>query len=196
MGMSTSSEQTTQRATSWPVSGRHAAGLRRPDPLADSAQRGPHAPDRLQSYRAVGVAYTAVMSAGLLLSHRRRADPERAPSAQWSDVALVALSTFKISRLVSKQTVAAPLRAPFTRDEGAAGPGERNARPVGTGLRRSMGELLSCPFCLDVWVATGATLGLRIAPGVARPVLSTFAAVAGADMLQFVYVDLEHRAES
>lgn len=158
-------------------------------------ERGPHAPDRLRGYRSVAVAYAGVMSAGLLIASRRQ-DARSAVSrpAAWSDVALVAVSTFKISRLVTKQTVAAPLRAPFTTDEGAGGPGERNSRPAGAGLRRSIGELISCPFCLDVWIATGATLGLRIAPAATRPVLQTFAAVAGADMLQFVYVQLEHRA--
>jgi hypothetical protein len=123
----------------------------------------------------------------------RDAGPER-PSAAWSDILLVALATQKMSRLVSKQTVAAPLRAPFTADEGAAGPGERNARPIGTGWRRSVGELVSCPFCLDVWLGTASTFGLRLAPRVARPVLGTFAAVGVADALQFVYVQLEHHA--
>jgi hypothetical protein len=163
-----------------------------PDPEPPS--HGPHAPERLRGYRSVAVAYTAVMLAGVLASRRLGGSrDERSPAAEWSDVALVAASSFKVSRLLAKQTVAAPLRAPFTTDEGAAGPGERNTRPAGAGLRRSMGELISCPFCLDVWIATAATLGLSLAPGVSRPVLRTFAAVAGADMLQFVYVQLEHR---
>ena len=108
---------------------------------------------------------------------------------------LVSLATFKASRLLTKQTVTSPLRAPFTEYAGAGGPGEVNVRPVGTGWRRSVGELLSCPFCLDVWIATGSTVALRVAPGPTRLALSTLAAVGAADLLQFVYVGLEHRAE-
>lgn len=108
---------------------------------------------------------------------------------------MVAASTYKISRLLTKQTVSSPLRAPFTEYVGPAGPGETNVRPVGRGWRRSLGELLSCPFCVEVWIGTAATLGLRTAPGPTRFVLSTFAAVGGADLLQFVHVSLEHRSE-
>ena len=110
-------------------------------------------------------------------------------------MALVSLATFKASRLLTKQAVTSPLRAPFTEFTGPGGPGEVNVRPTGSGWRRSVGELLSCPFCLDVWLASGSTVALQLAPRPTRVALSTLAAVGLADMLHFVYVDLEHRAE-
>ena len=32
------------------------------------------------------------------------------------------------------------------------------------GLRHSIGELITCPFCLDIWIAAGFTIGLVFAP--------------------------------
>ena len=157
---------------------------------------GPHDPDRLAGYTAVAAVYAGAAAVTAFELHRRGADRAPSPVAQWSDVALVGLSTYKLSRLLSKQTVTSPLRAPFAEYDGRAGPGEVNVRPVGTGWRRSMGELLSCPFCLDVWIASAATAALGLVPGPARLGLPAFAAVGVADLLQFVHVGLEHRAEA
>ena len=61
---------------------------------------------------------------------------------------LLGLATQHLTRLIAKDTVTAPLRAPFTRFERPAGEGEVSERVIGTGLRHVLGELLSCPFCL------------------------------------------------
>ena len=55
------------------------------------------------------------------------------------------------------QGCTSPLRAPFTRYEGTAGPAEvmEEVRSTG-GLRHSIGELITCPFCLDVWISPGS----------------------------------------
>lgn len=158
--------------------------------------RGPHDPERLAGYRAVAAVYLGgAMVAGVGLARRGATRAPRSLAQEWGDVALVSLATFKASRLLTKQTVTSPLRAPFTEFTGPAGPGEVNVRPTGTGWRRSVGELLSCPFCLDVWLASGSTVALRLAPGPTRVALSTLASVGLADMLHFAYVALEHRAE-
>lgn len=161
---------------------------------ADSTRRGPEQPDRLAGYTAVMAVYASLFAAALAVADRRSGRDTRSAPQMWSDVILVGVASHKLSRLVTKQTVAAPLRAPFTRDVGPAGAGERNVRPKGSGLRHSLGELLACPFCVDVWIASAGTAGLRLAPGVARPALTTFAAVAVADLLQFVHVRSEHAA--
>ncbi|MHB1138084.1 MAG: DUF1360 domain-containing protein [Microthrixaceae bacterium] len=163
---------------------------------AEDPGSGPHDPERLAGYRTVVGVYAAGVAVAAYGLARRGAVQPRSLAQEWSDLGLVSLATFKASRLLTKQTVTAPLRAPFTEYTGAGGPGEVNVRPVGTGWRRSVGELLSCPFCLDVWIATGSTVALRVAPGPTRLALSTLAAVGAADLLQFVYVGLEHRAEA
>src|SRR5207237_211568 len=94
-------------------------------------------------------------------------------------------------RLIAKDPVTSPLRAPFTSYEGTSAPGELHEEVRGHGLAHSVGELLTCPMCLGQWVATAFSLGLFIAPRPTRMVMSTFAAVAGSDFLQHVYADLQ-----
>lgn len=62
------------------------------------------------------------------------------------DVILLAAGTHKLSRTISKDSVTAPLRAPFTRYVDRGGPAEvmEEVRATG-GLRHSVGELLTCP---------------------------------------------------
>src|SRR5579859_1704096 len=76
------------------------------------------------------------------------------------DVVLISCATHKVSRLLAKDSVTSPLRAPFTRYDGPTGDAELGERVRGTGLRHSVGELVSCPFCLGVWMATGFAAGL------------------------------------
>lgn len=149
--------------------------------------------ERLPDYRRVVAAYVAAMAAATAAG-RRSVPAARRPGDTWSDVALVALATFKVSRLVAKQTVTAAVRAPFAVDVGPGGTGERTSRPRGDGLRRSIGELVTCPFCLDVWVGSVGTVALAHAPRAAGPLLATFAAVGLADLCQFAYVTAERHA--
>jgi hypothetical protein len=110
--------------------------------------------------------------------------PER---VSWSDILLVGIATFKLSRTLSKETVTAPLRAPFTRFEGKAGEGEVNESPRGEGWQRSVGELLTCPFCLGMWVAALFAYGLVLAPPLTRFVASILATKVISDGMHLAY---------
>jgi hypothetical protein len=92
--------------------------------------------------------------------------------------------------------VTAPLRAPFTRYSGNGGPAEvmEEVRATG-GLRHSLGELLTCPFCLDVWISTGFAIGYVFAPRATRLVAATFTAITGADFLQLAYAKAQQAAQ-
>jgi hypothetical protein len=114
--------------------------------------------------------------------------PEHVPA---SDLALVAVATHKVSRLVSKDRVSSTLRAPFTRFEDDAGPSEVSEAARGHGLRRAIGELLICPYCLGVWIAAGFTAGLLVAPRATRWVAAVFNAVFASDVLQIAYAKAE-----
>lgn len=112
------------------------------------------------------------------------------------DLVTVTLGTHKLSRTLSKDAVTSPLRAPFTRFTGSGGPAEvmeevRDESP----LRHSLGELLTCPFCLDMWVATGFAIGLVFAPRFTRLVAGVFTVLTGADFLQLVYAMAQQSAE-
>src|SRR2546421_13050342 len=125
--------------------------------------------------------------AGLARLTGRRA-PERISGL---DVVLISCATHKVSRLLAKDSVTSPLRAPFTRYEGTTGDAELGEEVRGAGVRHSIGELVSCPFCLSVWVATGFSAGLVFAPPFTRLVAATFPAVARAATLQLVYAAVQ-----
>lgn len=139
----------------------------------------------LGGYVAVMGTYAAAVgvAAGLArLTGRHLPDKVTA-----GDVALLSAATFRISRLVTKDKVTSPLRAPFTRFEEAAGEGEVNEQPRGHGARHAAGELASCPFCASVWTVTGLTLGMVFAPRLTRWVAAAASASAGSDFLQLAY---------
>jgi hypothetical protein len=124
---------------------------------------------------------------------RRRNRP--LPDLRAFDIVLTGVATHKLSRRMSKDSVTSPLRAPFTRYEGVAGAAELQERVRGQGLRKAVGELISCPFCISQWVATGFVFGLLAAPRATRWTASVFASLALADFLQFAYAWAEQRAE-
>jgi hypothetical protein len=110
------------------------------------------------------------------------------PSASPWDVVLLAAGTHKLSRTLSKSAVTSPLRAPFTRYTGTGGPSEvmEEVRSP-SGPLHSIAELITCPFCLDMWVVTGFTIGLVFAPRLTRLVAGAFTALTGADFLHLAY---------
>lgn len=139
----------------------------------------------LRGYLAVLGTYGGLvgLAAGLSRLLRRR-PPERVGV---TDVALLAVATHKASRLLTKDSVTSPLRAPFTRYREPIGEGEVAEEVTGHGVGHAVGELVSCPFCSAVWVASGLTAGLVFAPRLTRLVTATLTAVAGADFLQLGY---------
>jgi len=113
-----------------------------------------------------------------------------------TDVLMSAVATHKLSRLITKDPVTSPLRAPFTRYQGQSGPAELKEEVRGTGARNTVGELITCPFCIDMWVATGLVAGFVFLPRVTRLATDTLAILAGADLLQFGYALLEEKEQS
>jgi hypothetical protein len=147
-------------------------------------------PRPLGGYLAMIGIYTSLTGAAVYALRNRR-DRVRRPSPM--DLALLALATQHLSRLVSKDGVTAPLRAPFTEFEGAAGEGEVNEQVVGSGIRHALGELISCPFCLDQWMATALVAGWVAAPNLSTAAMSALAAAQVSDYLHLVYAALRHR---
>src|SRR5215208_7232443 len=112
-----------------------------------------HGEDKpLGSHLTLVVVYNALV--GVFLAARAASGKSLPKTIGVGDLLLAGVATHKASRVIAKDRVTAPLRAPFTEFEGEGGPGEVEERPRGTGLRRAIGELLFCPFCLGQWVAT------------------------------------------
>jgi hypothetical protein len=107
------------------------------------------------------------------------------------DLALVTVATHKASRLIAKDRVASTVRAPFTRFEHDAGPGEVSEAARGRGLRRAIGELVVCPYCVGMWISAAFAAGLLVAPRFTRWSAAVLAALFGADVLHVAYRNAE-----
>jgi hypothetical protein len=139
-------------------------------------------------------AYAAVTGTLAILTRlTRREVPDGLPMR---DVLLSAVATNKLSRLIAKDPVTSPLRAPFTAYQGQEGPAELAEEVRGKGAQKAAGELITCPFCLDMWVATALIAGYIYLPRATRLAVDTLAVLAGADLLQFGYAWLQEQEQS
>jgi hypothetical protein len=103
------------------------------------------------------------------------------------DLLLTTVAGHRMARMIARDRVTSVLRAPFTRFQGDAGPGEVNEAPRGGGLRRAIGELLVCPYCLGLWVSAGLTASLLIAPRFTRWMCAALVTFFGSELVQIAY---------
>jgi len=167
---------------------------------AERRLRRDYAPDAdrpLVGYAGLMTAYA--VGAGALAAAVRR---KGAAAIGLTDFALITIATQRASRTLAKDAVASPLRAPVTRYEGQGLPSEVNeeVKPSAHGparqIQHAIGELVTCPFCLGQWVATGLVGSQLLAPRFTRAVTCTLAAATGANALQFAYAALERLGDS
>lgn len=163
-------------------------------PEPPQAMRGYAPPSErppLLSYASLMLLFGAFFGGGLLAARKQGRDlPERIEVA---DLTLIGVASHKLSRLIGKDKVTSPLRAPFTELEGDGGPGELEERSRGTGARRAIGELLICPYCLGLWVVAAFALGLLFAPRLTRFLAAIFTALTLSDFLQIAYKAAEEK---
>lgn len=97
-------------------------------------------------------AYIGVMYALYYLMHLPR-------HISTFDLILLGFAVARISDIISTDEVMQWLREPFIRLEQTevAGRGTEMRIGRGEGLRRVIGEMLSCPWCVGIWVAAGLT---------------------------------------
>ena len=148
--------------------------------------------ESLPSYAALMGVFNLILALFLLIARKTgRPIPERIEAR---DIALLGVATHKLSLLLAQDAITSPLRAPFTELKEKQSPKSVDEEPRGKGLRRSLGELLTCHFCIGQWVASFFTYGLVFAPAVTRLVASIFAIVALSDHLHQNYKALMKRA--
>src|SRR3954447_17068993 len=160
---------------------------------AEIKQEYAHGEDKpLGSHLTLVVIYNVL--AGAFFAARARSGKGVPERIGVGDPVLAGVATHKITRLIAKDRVTAPLRAPFTEFQEEGGPGEVEEMPrqVG-GMRQAVGELLVCPFCLAQWIATAALAGIAVVPRATRFVCSIFAAVTISDFLQILYKGSEEK---
>ncbi len=82
------------------------------------------------------------------------------------DLVLLGLATARLADIISTDEIMRWLREPFVKTETEEMGGEevitREGR--GRGFRKVFGDLLSCPWCVAVWVAAGLTYAFALWP--------------------------------
>lgn len=159
--------------------------------VADSYRQGSDRP--LGGYlRSLAMYGGAVAASAAAVKASGRPLPDR---IEPYDVLLLGIATHKASRTITKEAVTSPLRAPFTEFSGPAGPAELQEEVTADGHSHALGELLTCPFCMAQWVATGLSVSLLLAPRATRVMLATLTARALSDALQLAYSAGEQAVE-
>ena len=142
-----------------------------------SLQKDPYVTDR-----ATRLTLTSVFL-GLMAAFAAWTSGRKELQIRPFELLMLGLSTYRTGRLVAYERVAAPIREPFTETR----PDDSGAGEVvvarGTGARRVLGELMSCPVCVGTWVAAGLVYGLGLAPHPTRVYLTVMSATGVADLL-------------
>ena len=118
---------------------------------------------------------------GVVAAHKRKASGQLTVGAL--DLVTIGFATFRAGRVVAFDRVTEPLRAPVTETEpDDFGAGE-NVVAEGAGMRKAIGELMSCPTCVGTWVAAGLVYGLQFAPGPTRLAAAVLGTAGLAELL-------------
>ncbi len=173
-----------------------------PDPTSQD-DRSDEMP--LGGYSVLSTTFVVGFVGSVVAAKRARGGlPQR--YSPW-DLVTAGTATHKISRMLTKDRVASVIRTPFVERQERTGHGEVSGEPRGSGVRRAVGELLTCPHCLGQWVAAGFGVGMVAAPDVTRLVAFVYSTQAISDFLQLAYrastdaldspptPDFEHGAE-
>jgi Protein of unknown function (DUF1360) len=166
----------------------HISEVAPPNPFAG------HSPQRerpLGGYAVLMSTFTALAVAFGAWFHRSGRELPDSVSAR--DLALVTVASHKTSRLITRDRVTSAVRAPFTEFQSDAGPGEVNERARGRGLRRAIGELLVCPYCLGMWVSAAMTASLLVFPRFTRWFTAVLVSFFGSEVLHIAYARAERR---
>jgi hypothetical protein len=132
----------------------------------------------------VGLFHAGFAAFLLARKNAKRPLPDRIDAA---DIVLLGIATHKLSRVITRDRIMSFVRAPFTRHEKAAGAGEVEEEARGTGARKAIGELLTCPYCIGAWIASALIYGFIAKPRYTRVFASIFAVNTVSDFLQQGY---------
>jgi uncharacterized protein DUF1360 len=141
---------------------------------AESEQRRDDTPTAASDYLAVNAVYGALVATVLFSTRKQYArDP-----ISGRELLPITAATFALSKVIAREKIGSWMREPFVEMD----QGER--KPRGRGLRRVVGELVTCTRCVGAWSALGI-VGLRLAaPDSGRIVTNVLVASAGNDWLQ------------
>lgn len=134
----------------------------------------------LGGYAILAMAYAGLVTLGLARLGKRL--PAR---HELGDLVVLGVATHKLARTLTKAKVTSPVRAPFVRYEGPAGYGELKETSRGRGLRRAVGDLLTCPWCASAWVAAPLYFAFTMRPRTMRAFAALATVAAISDFLNY-----------
>lgn len=163
-----------------PATGQAPPGGERRPRWPGAASTPDSATDPVHYALLEGIFASGLLSLGLLARRRERAGQE--PISR-RELPVLAMATFALADVIAKDRVSTWLREPFVLEDAGHEPVEAE----GGGLRRAVGELLTCTRCVGTWSALGL-VALRIASPPAGRVSATVLALTGAnDLLQSTF---------
>ncbi|HEU4322376.1 MAG TPA: DUF1360 domain-containing protein [Roseiflexaceae bacterium] len=99
------------------------------------------------------------------------------------DMLMLGVAVYRMGRLIAYDRVTEPLRAVFTRTEPHPSGADMMVVARGRGVRKALGELLSCPSCAGMWAAALLVYGLGLAPRPTRTLLAIVGASGTAELI-------------
>jgi hypothetical protein len=145
----------------------------------------------VSSYATLVGVFNLIFGLFLVVSRATgRGIPER---VEVRDILIFGAATHKLSWILAREPITSPIRAPFTELEEVQSSTKADEKPRGTGLRKTIGELLTCHFCLGMWVAAFFTYAFALFPAVTRLVAAIFTTLTISDHLHQTYKALMER---
>lgn len=137
-----------------------------------------------------GVAFTLAVIMGIIILDSEARIPLTALTP--TDLVLITLASWRLTRLFVYDGITKFFREQFY-DVVESGRGYLLERPR-SGARRTLNELLTCPWCFGVWASATVTFFYLLTPLALYPVI-LLAVAAVASFLQIVANLVGHQAE-
>jgi hypothetical protein len=141
-----------------------------------------------ESYAVIAGTFAALLAGAGALGRALGRDPQCQTAL---DFAVLGAAAFKASRTLAHDRVGSFIREPFVEGEAYEGDEEE---PAGEGMRRAIGELVTCTRCVGTWTAAGLAATQVLAPRFGRLLTWSLAASAANDFLQAGFVALTEKA--
>ncbi|TYR79490.1 DUF1360 domain-containing protein [Priestia megaterium] len=105
----------------------------------------------------------------------------------WIYLVLFILATFRLTRLIVFDKITAFIRKPFheiVEEKDEEGNDVTYLKIKGTGLRKWIGELLSCYWCTGMWCAIAIYFSYVTIPHIAFPAIAVLAIAGCAGIIE------------
>lgn len=151
----------------------------------NGGERHREPPTDASDYAAINLVYASLFAGVVYLTRERaRQDP-----IELKELVPMSAATFALAKVIAREKVGTWVREPFVEHVDGV------PKPEGRGLRRAVGELVTCTRCVGAWSALGV-VGLRLAyPDQGRNVATVLAVSGANDWLQAGFKALCSRAD-